>query len=239
MTNQTLTKNQQPEILFEDTEIIVCYKPAGVATQTRRLGQQDMESILKNYRAGKKEIPYIGVVHRLDQPVEGVMVFAKTKEAAAGLSQQVRERTIGKKYYAAGAALKEKPTQGTLTDYIAFDKRTNVSTIVPEKEAKQRAAKKAVLDYRVIGEHQETEDLCSYFVFDITLHTGRHHQIRLQLAHFGYPLLGDQKYADASCANVPLALCSYCIAFAHPKTGKEMEFLIQPKNPILKTEINQ
>ena len=98
MTNQTLTKNQQPEILFEDTEIIVCYKPAGVATQTRRLGQQDMESILKNYRAGKKEIPYIGVVHRLDQPVEGVMVFAKTQEAAAGLSQQVRERTIGKKY---------------------------------------------------------------------------------------------------------------------------------------------
>ena len=73
----------QPAIIYEDEDIIVCKKPAGVATQTRRIGQADMESLLKNYRASKGELPYIGVVHRLDQPVEGIMVFAKNKEAAA------------------------------------------------------------------------------------------------------------------------------------------------------------
>ena len=81
-------------ILYEDEEVIVCEKPAGVAAQTRRLGQADMESLLKNYRAGKGEQPYIGVVHRLDQPVRGVMVFAKTKEAAADLSRQVQTKMV-------------------------------------------------------------------------------------------------------------------------------------------------
>ena len=80
----------QPAIIYEDEDIIVCKKPAGVATQTRRIGQADMESLLKNYRASKGELPYIGVVHRLDQPVEGIMVFAKNKEAAADLSRQIK-----------------------------------------------------------------------------------------------------------------------------------------------------
>ena len=97
---------QTPKILYEDDNLIVCYKPAGVATQTKRLGQQDMESILKNYVAselqeqGKNAAPYIGIVHRLDQPVEGVMVYAKNPKAAAALSKQVQERSIGKNYYA-------------------------------------------------------------------------------------------------------------------------------------------
>ena len=82
----------QPAIIYEDEDIIVCKKPAGVATQTRRIGQADMESLLKNYRASKGELPYIGVVHRLDQPVEGVMVFAKNKEAAADLSRQIKTK---------------------------------------------------------------------------------------------------------------------------------------------------
>lgn len=85
----------QPAIIYEDEDIIVCKKPAGVATQTRRIGQADMESLLKNYRASKGELPYIGVVHRLDQPVEGVMVFAKNKEAAADLSRQIKTKTGG------------------------------------------------------------------------------------------------------------------------------------------------
>ena len=87
-------------ILFEDEQIIVCEKPAGVAVQTKRLGQADMESLLKNRRAGKGELPYIGVVHRLDQPVSGVMVFAKTKEAAAALSRQIASGLADKFYYA-------------------------------------------------------------------------------------------------------------------------------------------
>ena len=96
----------QPEIIYEDEAILVCHKPAGVATQTKRLGQKDMESILKNYiaannrKAGRTQPPYIGIVHRLDQPVEGVMVYAKTPQAAAKLSAQVKKRFMGKHYYA-------------------------------------------------------------------------------------------------------------------------------------------
>ena len=96
----------QPEIIYEDDDILVCHKPAGVATQTKRLGQKDMESILKNYiavnnrKAGRMQPPYIGIVHRLDQPVEGVMVYAKTPQAAAKLSAQVKKRFVGKHYYA-------------------------------------------------------------------------------------------------------------------------------------------
>ena len=99
------------EVIYEDGSILVCYKPAGIATQTKRLGQQDMESLLKNYRAKKKETPYIGIVHRLDQPVEGVMVFAKTQKATAELSRQVQQRSIGKRYYAISRVSKEQRVQ--------------------------------------------------------------------------------------------------------------------------------
>ena len=90
----------QLEIIFEDEDILVCYKPQGVATQTKRIGQRDMVSLIANYRAKKGEKPYVGVVHRLDQPVEGVMVFAKNSKTAGELSRQVRERNIGIHYYA-------------------------------------------------------------------------------------------------------------------------------------------
>ena len=136
------------QIIHEDNDIIVCYKPAGVAIQTRRLGQQDMVSLLKNYRAKKKESPYIGLVHRLDQPVEGIMVFAKNEKAAANLSKQVADRSIGKYYYAIGQM--SENTEGkfddlysevlsgngkpiVLTDYMTFDTRTNVGQILPQK----------------------------------------------------------------------------------------------------------
>ena len=116
-------------ILFEDEQIIVCEKPAGVAVQTKRLGQADMESLLKNRRAGKGELPYIGVVHRLDQPVSGVMVFAKTKEAAAALGRQIASGLADKFYYAVtdGGAGSRK---GQFTDYLLRDGRTNTSAVV-------------------------------------------------------------------------------------------------------------
>ena len=134
----------KPDIIYEDNDIIVCYKPAGIATQTRRIGQQDMESFIRNYRAAKNEPPYVGIVHRLDQPVEGVMVFAKNQKAAASLSRQIKEHTTEKYYRAAsrgqgvsGADKKEDnhaPAWHTLTDYISFDKRTNTSKITSEKD---------------------------------------------------------------------------------------------------------
>lgn len=233
----------RPEIIFEDKDIIVCNKPAGMATQTKHLGQQDMESFLKNYRASKKEEPYIGVVHRLDQPVEGVMVFAKNPKAAAALSKQVQQRIIGKHYYAVCTKKAHEQLQlhkqeqiqpqeqieelsfgdtGTLTDYILTDKKNNISKVVwPEDANKNPQAKMAVLDYRVIKQEQDK------IVFDITLHTGRQHQIRLQLSNMGYPIIGDKKYGGI--ANDKLMLCSYRIEFEHPVNGAKMDYKIDSR----------
>lgn len=236
----------KPDIIYEDNDIIVCYKPAGIATQTRRIGQQDMESFIRNYRAAKNEPPYVGIVHRLDQPVEGVMVFAKNQKAAASLSRQIKEHTTEKYYHAAsrgqgvsGAAVEDEeesfqdksayaskvpgddkkedihdPAWHTLTDYISFDKRTNTSKITSEKD---RLAKKAVLQYRILSNE------CNKTEFDIKLLTGRHHQIRLQLANIGYPLIGDTKYGGETVME-QLALCSYKLVFDHPATGERMTF---------------
>lgn len=277
------------EVIYEDDSILVCYKPAGIATQTKRLGQQDMESLLKNYRAKKKETPYIGIVHRLDQPVEGVMVFAKTQKAAAELSKQVQQRSIGKRYYAISRVSKEQRMQMqetqmqrhqvqnqemqgeknveagvgadaegylTLIDYLTFDTKKNLGAVVSQEEGltqqetKQSAkgsaleksrqisgnlsgkkprrfddAKKAVLEYKICGVHEDK------VMFDILLHTGRHHQIRLQMANAGYPLVGDQKYGENQGME-QLALCSYFIEFIHPDTKKKMTFSIKPRNEL-------
>lgn len=239
----------KPDIIYEDNDIIVCYKPAGIATQTRRIGQQDMESFIRNYRAAKNEPLYVGIVHRLDQPVEGVMVFAKNQKAAASLSRQIKEHTTEKYYRAAsrgqgvsGTDKKEDnhaPAWHTLTDYISFDKRTNTSKITSEKD---RLAKKAVLQYRVISvtpDRDGSQNECIRTEFDIKLLTGRHHQIRLQLANIGYPLIGDTKYGKPASNNSgtgsksgrtgggvreQLALCSYKLVFDHPATGERMTF---------------
>lgn len=242
------------DILFEDEAIIVAYKPAGIATQTKRLGQQDMESILRNYRARKGEDTYIGIIHRLDQPVEGVMVFAKTSKAAAELSKQVQTRTIGKNYYAlTSAAIKageedggtqsssEKET-GTLEDYLIADKKRNESRIATEGERKNKSlgAKKAVLDYT------QKAEMNGKILYDVRLHTGRHHQIRVQFASRGCALVGDSKYVaqyqnaqesknrmlEKDFEGRQLGLCSYRIAFTHPISKKEMEFTVTPRQEV-------
>ena len=205
------------EILFEDKDIIICRKPAGVATQTKRLGQQDMESLLKNYRAKKGEPPYIGIVHRLDQPVEGIMVFAKNQQAAAHLSKQIQDRVIGKHYYAVSANA-PKAGEGVLEDYLLTDKKSNYTQVV---EVTTTGAKNAKLEYKVL-ETKENKTL-----FDIKLHTGRQHQIRVQMANEGCPLVGDSKYGEAG-EREQLALCSYKLEFEHPTKKIPMKFEIQP-----------
>ena len=119
-----MTGNMELQFLYEDEELLAVRKPAGVAVQTKRLGMADMESLLKNYRAGKGEPPYIGIVHRLDQPVEGIMVFAKTKEAAGSLGRQMQSRQIDKYYYAMVDGVPPKK-KGTLEDYLLRDGKTN------------------------------------------------------------------------------------------------------------------
>ena len=218
------------EILFEDKDILVCRKPAGVATQTKRLGQQDMESLLKNYRAKKGEPPYIGIVHRLDQPVEGVMVFAKNQQAAANLSKQVQDRVIGKYYYAVSVQeMTPYEDEGVLEDYLVTDKKTNFTQVVDVDELKRQGkqipkdAKYAKLEWKRV------KMLSDKSLFDIKLHTGRQHQIRVQMANAGCPLIGDSKYGDAG-EREQLALCSYKLEFEHPTKKIPMKFEIQPIN---------
>lgn len=207
-------------ILYEDDAVLVCVKAAGVATQTKRIGQKDMESMLKTYRVQKGEPAYIGIVHRLDQPVCGVMVFAKTKEAAAGLSRQIAAKAADKYYYAVtdGVPMQKK---GTLKDYLLRNGRKNSSEVVDEKVP---GAKKAELSYEVLAA-QEGKALLR-----ILLATGRHHQIRVQLSHAGWPIAGDKKYnfkEHMRQETETLCLCSYKIGFLHPVTKKKMEFELE------------
>lgn len=222
--------NQQ-RILHEDNDIIVCHKPAGIATQTARVGQADMVSEIANYLAAKKDgggkSPYVGVVHRLDQPVEGILVFAKNKQAAADLSRQAAGEEMKKEYLALVCG-RGTQRSGELTDYLWKDGKTNTSRVVPMEV---KGAKEARLSYEVVWE-KPPEALVK-----ICLHTGRHHQIRVQMANAGMPLLGDHKYADEEALALSkelgireTALCAYRLSFTHPKTGKRMRFEIRPEN---------
>ena len=216
------------EILYEDNSILVIRKPAGLAVQSARIGQADVVSELKSYLAkqagaGQGE-PYLAVIHRLDQPVRGVMVFAKTKEAAADLSRQVQTKMADKFYYAVTDGVPEQK-KGTLEDYLLRDGKTNTSKVVSKST---EGAKSARLDYEVTAQNKTNA------ILRIRLDTGRHHQIRVQLANAGIPIVGDTKYnfkeAMTRSGN-GLLLCSYKIGFKHPKTHKKMEFEI--RNPFL------
>lgn len=208
-------------IQYEDEAILVCHKPAGVPTQSNRIGEMDMVSLLANYRSSKGQEPYVGLVHRLDQPVEGVMVLGKTKQAAAALSQQVSSHRVIKQYYAVTEGC-PKQDEGELTDYLVRDGRTNSSRVVSAKDA---GAKKANLSYKVLHRGESRSLLL------ITLHTGRHHQIRVQLSHAGCPVVGDRKYGKYTegAPYMPLGLCSCRISVEHPVTAKSMDFRICPE----------
>lgn len=215
------------DILYEDKDIIVCHKKPGIATQTSRLGEPDMLSILKNYLRSS----YIGLIHRLDQPVEGILVFAKTKEAAAGLSAQNEGETMSKKYYAAIAQEGEIREEAVLVDFLMKSGRENISKVV-DKEVK--GARRSELSYRIVKSLQQENGQRTALV-RVKLGTGRHHQIRVQMANAGMPLLGDTKYGSekSKCLSMDMgiksvALCAYDLEFVHPKTGKKMNFMIEP-----------
>ena len=210
------------QILHEDEHIIVCYKPAGIPTQTKKLGEQDMVSLLKNYLRGG----YVAVIHRLDQPVEGLLVFAKTPFAAKELNKGLQGAGFGKHYK---AVLWGIPTQkkATLEDYLVKDGRTNTSRVCESSEAD---AKKAVLSYEVMATGKD--DGKDISLVKVKLDTGRHHQIRVQMANMGCPILGDAKYNTAAVQDRrfrQIALCAYRLEFLHPKTKKQMEFEIEPE----------
>ena len=216
----------KPHILYEDQDIIVCLKPAGIPTQTSRPGLPDMVSILKNHiyqNSAHKKQPYLAVIHRLDQPVEGILVFAKTSEAAGNLSKQIMAGGAGK-YYLAVTEGKAKSSEGTLTDYLKKNGKANMSQVV---SANTPGAKKAILHYKVLDQQEINGKFRT--LLKIRLETGRHHQIRVQLSHEGLPLLGDRKYNPSGEKGTSLGLCSSCLEFKHPRTGKMMKFETEPQ----------
>ena len=210
--------NIEEMILFEDKDLIVCRKPEGFPVQSKRIGSMDMESALKTYRARKGEKPYIGVVHRLDQPVQGLLVFAKNQESAGNLSKQIQQGKFEKRYLAYVEGFPKKG-EGCLVDELEKDSKNNCSRVV---EGKTPASKSAKLFYKKVKETEKGT------LLEIKLETGRHHQIRVQLAHAGMPILGDTKYNPDSQRQQPLSLCSYRLSFYHPRTKKKMEFQIKP-----------
>lgn len=215
-------------ILYEDKEILVCHKPAGIAVQNARFGTMDLESALKNYLAAKEPgtVPYLAVVHRLDQPVEGVLVFAKTSRAAKELSRQIAGGEMDKRYLAV-TAQKPREKEQKLTDYLKKDSKTNTSCVVPKGT---QGSKEARLACRILQEIPDERSVSGKrYLLEIRLDTGRHHQIRVQMAHAGMPLLGDRKYHSAEKTDLPLGLCSYKLAFIHPIKKKKMRFEIIPK----------
>ncbi len=215
--------NNNLKVLYEDNQIIVVEKKPNIPSQSDKTGDLDMLSIVKSYIKEKYNKPgdvYLGLVHRLDRPVGGVMVFARTSKSASRLSNQVREKIFKKKYLAVVDG-KFEENSGTLENYLYKDERNNISKVV-NKEKKN--AKLAKLDYKVI-KYNNIKDLS---LVKINLHTGRHHQIRVQLANFGHSIFGDQKYGKRGKGK-QIALWAYELTIIHPVTKKELTFKDYPE----------
>ena len=212
------------KILYEDNHIIVVQKIPNIPSQSDKTGDIDMLSLIKDYLKQKYNKPgnvYLGLVHRLDRPVGGVMVFAKTSKAASRLSEQVRNKTFEKKYLAVVDGKFEEKT-GTLEDYLYKDERNNISKVVSPTK---KNAKFAKLDFEVVV-YDEVKNLS---LVKINLHTGRHHQIRVQLSNFNHSIFGDQKYGTRGKGK-QIALWAYELKIIHPTTKEELIFKDFPES---------
>ncbi len=229
------------DIIFEDPYILVVRKPAGIESQSGKSLAMDMVSLIKNElvfrqkKEGKRKIkePYVGVIHRLDRPVSGVIVYAKTPEAAADLSRQIQQHKMEKRYYALLCAMPVEPI-GTLTDYLIQDKKNNRS-YVTDQSKDEKDAKKAVLQYEIVDLGtfhgfdliRKVESNHPFYLADILLVTGRHHQIRVQFANAGCPLWGDTKYNPewiGKKSSGQIGLCAYELTLEHPISKKKLTF---------------
>ena len=215
---------QKLEVLFEDNHIIVVTKEPNIPSQADKTEDLDMLTIIKAYLKEKYNKPgnvYLGLVHRLDRPVGGVMVFAKTSKSASRLSDQIREKVFKKKYLAVVDGQFENK-KGVMEDYLYKDERNNMSRVV-NKDKKN--AKFSKLDYEVLA-YNEVKNLS---LVKVNLHTGRHHQIRVQLANSGHSIFGDQKYGTRG-KNKQIALWAYELTIKHPITKEEMTFRCLPES---------
>lgn len=211
------------KIIYEDNHIIVVEKPANIPSQGDKTGDLDMLTIIKAYLKEKYNKPgnvYLGLVHRLDRPVGGVMVFAKTSKAAARLSEQVREKVFKKKYLViVNGKFEEK--KGTLKDYLLKNERLNKSRVVEEGT---KNSKYAELDYEVLKYDKEQ----NLSLLKINLHTGRHHQIRVQLSNRNHSIYGDAKYNGRGSTR-QLYLWAYELTIQNVISKEEMTFTAIPE----------
>jgi len=211
-------KMNKLNVLYEDNHIIVVEKPVNVLVQADDTKDTDLLTMIKDYIKEKYNKPgnvYLGLVHRLDRPVGGVMVFARTSKAASRLSNEVRERKI-KKTYLAIVHGKTKEYE-KLIDYISKDEKTNNSYI------DKKSGKESILEYNTI-KYDKENDLS---LVKVNLETGRHHQIRLQMSNINHALYGDQRYGLQDKKQI--ALYAYKLEFIHPVTKEEMSFELLPK----------
>ncbi|MDO4521766.1 MAG: RluA family pseudouridine synthase [Eubacteriales bacterium] len=227
------------EVVYEDKDMLICRKPAGLAVQSASIGRKDLESLVRTYlfeKSGQTN-PYLGIIHRLDQPVQGLVVFAKNQKSAADLSRQVQDGRM-KKHYLAIVEGDPKPEE-TLTHYLKKEPRGNLSAAVSEKTP---GAKKATLTYR-----WKKSDSSGKSLVEIELFTGRHHQIRVQMAAAKLPLVGDVKYRPREDALLQsgstgegakhfnreqLALCAYRLELQQPRNGRKLVVTSRPEGSL-------
>lgn len=221
-------------ILHEDDSIIVIHKPRGLAVQSAKSYEKDVVSLLKEYlgnnrltsKGQRKEEPYVGVIHRLDQPVEGIVVFAKNKNAAANLSKQVQGDSMNKHYTALVEGKPDGSGKTELRNLIYKDSKAGKAVIVNENRdtfnMESAKAKEAVLKYNIL-EYKKQEDVTAV---EVELITGRFHQIRAQFSAMGHPVVGDRRYGSSKVFSGGIALTADRLTFVHPKTGKKTEFVI-------------
>ena len=205
-------------IIYEDNHLLVVEKPINVITQEDNTKDKDLLSILKEYIKEKYNKPgnvYLGLVHRLDRPVGGIMVFARTSKAASRLSEQIRNKTFKKTYNAVVIGNIEE--SGKLKDYLLKDEKTNIVKV-------DKKGKEAILNFKKLN-YKDNMSLV-----EINLETGRSHQIRVQMSHHGYPLYGDQKYNKSSHVGEQIALFSKRIEFVHPTTKEKLTFELDLPN---------
>lgn len=201
------------EILYEDNQIIVVNKPENILSQSDNTNDLDMLTILKDYIKKKYNKPgnvYLGLVHRLDRPTSGVMVFARTSKAAKRLSEDIKNHRFVKKYLAVVHGILDKK-EGKLEDYLIKDETKKMSFVTDSSKGKY-----ASLEYKVLNSFSNKS------LVDILLLTGRHHQIRVQFKNINHPLVGDQKYGHDDSKS--LMLCAYHLEFYHPVSKEKMIF---------------
>lgn len=206
------------KIIYEDKDILLVEKPPKVPCQSDKTSDEDIMSILNR--------PYLGLVHRLDRPVGGVMVYAKDEKANSFLSKEISARRLYKEYLTVVCGKPENST-GELRDYLKKLRTINMSKVVDKGT---NGAKEAILEYEVL-ESKDTDEYGTLSLLKVILKTGRHHQIRVQLSHAGFPIWGDNKYNKTFVKKkewTQISLWSYKIGFNHPRSKEYISYTYLP-----------